>query len=77
MLISREVTIKESDLSRRDQGDFNIKASLHLLKELFESLRAVNLYLIVNSEAFWDGLNLAHKDGVIFLGLGLVGRCRL
>jgi hypothetical protein len=77
MLISREVTIKESDLTGRDQGDFNIKASLHLLEELFESLRAVNLNLIVNSEAFWDGLNLAHKDGVIFLGLGLVGRGRL
>ena len=77
MLISREVSIIESDLTGRNQGDFNIKASLHLLEELFEGLRAVNLYLVVNSEAFWDGLYLAHKDGVIFLGLGLVGRGRL
>ena len=74
MLISREVTIIESDLTGRDQGDFNIKASLHLLEELFESLWAVNLYLIVDREAFRDSLNLAHKNGVILLGLGLVGR---
>ena len=77
MPIIREVAIIESYLTGRDQGDFNIKASLHLFKELFESLRAVNLNLIVNSEVFRDGLNLAHKDGVIFLGLRLVSRGRL
>ena len=77
MLVSREVTIKESDLAGGDQGDLNIKASLQLIEQLLESLWAVDLNLIVNSEAFWDGLDLAHKDGVIFLGLGLVGRGRL
>jgi len=60
MLVSWEVTIIESDLAGGDQGDFNIKASLQLLKHLLESLWAVNLNLIVNSEAFWDGLDLAH-----------------
>lgn len=60
MLVSWEVTIIESDLAGGDQGDFNIKASLQLLKDLLESLWAVNLNLIVNSEAFWDGLDLAH-----------------
>ena len=77
MLVSWEVAIIESDLAGGDQCDFNIKASLQLLEHLLESLWAVNLNLIVNSEAFWDGLDLAHKDGVIFLGLGLVGRGRL
>ena len=77
MLVSREVAIIESDLAGGDQGDLNIKASLQLIEQLLESLWAVDLNLIVNSEAFWDGLDLAHKDGVIFLGLGLVGRGRL
>ena len=67
MLVSREVAIIESDLAGGDQGDFNIKASLQLIEQLLESLWAVDLNLIVNSEAFWDGLDLAHKDGVIFL----------
>ena len=77
MLVSREVTIIESDLAGGDQGDFNSKASLQLIEQLLESLWAVDLNLIVNSETFWDGLDLAHQDGVIFLGLGLVGRGRL
>ena len=77
MLVSREVAIIESDLAGGDQGDLNIKASLQLIEQLLESLWAVDLNLIVNSEAFWDGLDLAHEDGVIFLGLGLVGRGRL
>jgi len=67
MLVTRHVSVVESNSSTGNHRNFNLVSLLDLVKELLESHGALlDFNLIKNSKSFWDSFNRPTHNRVVF-----------
>ena len=67
MLISREIAIVQGNFATGNKCNLNLELLTQVLEEIAHCHRSLNNNLVVDSEALWDGLYLAHKNRIILL----------
>jgi hypothetical protein len=78
MLVTRHVSIVESNSSTGNHRHFNLVSLLDLVKELLESHGTLlDFNLIKNSESFWDGFNRSTHDRVVLNCVSFLNWIRL